>query len=246
MEERLQKIIANAGICSRRAAEELLAAGRVTVNGRVATLGQKADLARDMVAVDGKAVAATETFTYLMLHKPRGYACTLSDPHARRLVTDLVADCGARVYPVGRLDVASEGLLLLTNDGAFAHAVLHPSHQVDKVYHVTVAGYGPGKGTALAALRDLEGEPIRPAGVAVLEERGNTALLEITIHEGKKRQIRRMCAAVGLKVLRLRRVAEDGLMLGDLSAGRWRPLTEEEIARCLGRERPDGGCGSEQ
>ena len=177
---------------------------------------------------DGPAAAPV----WLMLHKPPGYACTLSDPHADRLVTELVAECGARVYPVGRLDVASEGLLLLTNDGDFANAILHPSHQVDKTYHVTVSGYQAGCEQRLAALSSLEGEPIRPAQVRLLSREGSRAVLEVVIHEGKKRQIRRMCRAVGLSVTRLCRVGEGDLALGDLPPGAWRRLTADEVAAC--------------
>ena len=232
MEERLQKLIANAGLCSRRAAETLLEQGRVTVNGLRASLGQKADLSRDRVAVDGVDIAPPEAYTYLMLHKPVGYACTLSDPHAEHLVTELVADCGVRVYPVGRLDVASEGLLLMTNDGDFANAVLHPSHQVDKTYRVTVSGYQRGSERRLAAVRTLDGVPIRPARVRLLAQDGSTAELEVVIHEGKKRQIRRMCRAVGLSVTRLCRVGEGHLTLGDLPPGKWRYLTADEVTAC--------------
>lgn len=232
MEERLQKLIANAGLCSRRAAETLLEQGRVTVNGLRASLGQKADLSRDRVAVDGVDIAPPEAYTYLMLHKPVGYACTLSDPHAEHLVTELVADCGVRVYPVGRLDVASEGLLLMTNDGDFANAVLHPSHQVDKTYRVTVSGYQRGSERRLAAVRTLDGVPIRPARVRLLAQDGSTAELEVVIHEGKKRQIRRMCRAVGLSVTRLCRVGEGPLTLGDLPPGKWRHLSADEVAAC--------------
>ena len=232
MEERLQKLIAGAGLCSRRAAEVLLRQGRVTVNGQKAVLGQKADLDRDRIAVDGREISPPAAYTYLMLYKPRGYACTLSDPHAGRLVTELVADCGTRVYPVGRLDVDSEGLLLLTNDGDFANSVLHPSHQVDKTYHVTVSGYRPGCEAQLEALRSLDGEPIRPAQVRLCSRKGDRASLEIIIHQGKKRQIRRMCRTVGLQVLRLCRVGEGPLTLGGLSPGDWRHLTADEVAAC--------------
>ena len=233
MEERLQKLISGAGLCSRRAAEELLRQGRVTVNGVRASLGQKADPDRDSIAVDGAALSAPASRTYLMLHKPPGYACTLSDPHARHLVTELVADCGARVYPVGRLDVASEGLLLLTDDGDFANAVLHPRHQVDKTYRVTVSGCRPDSVRRLEALRALDGEAIRPARVRVISQDGSRAELEVVIHEGKKRQIRRMCRAVGLSVRRLCRTGEGGVRLGDLPAGAWRHLTAEEIAAVM-------------
>ena len=232
VEERLQKLIANAGLCSRRAAEDLLRQGRVMVNGERASLGQKADPERDQITVDGAPLVPRSSHTYLMLHKPPGYACTLSDPHAAHLVTELVADCGARVYPVGRLDVASEGLLLLTDDGDFAHALLHPRGQVDKTYRVTVSGYRPGCEARLAALRDLEGEPISPARVRLLSREGSRAELEVVIHQGKKRQIRRMCKAVGLAVTRLCRVGEGPLSLGDLPPGKWRYLTADEVAAC--------------
>ncbi len=232
MEERLQKLIANAGLCSRRAAEELLVKGRVLVNGVPAALGQKADPERDRITVDGRTVSRPAAYVYLMLHKPPGYACTLSDSHAEHLVTELVADCGVRVYPVGRLDVASEGLLLLTNDGGFAHAVLHPSHQVDKTYHVTVSGYRDGTEKQLAAVRALDGEPIQRARVRLLSRAGGEAVLEVVIHEGKKRQIRRMCRSVGLSVRRLCRIREGTLDLGDLPSGSWRYLTADEVAAC--------------
>ena len=230
MEERLQKLLAGAGLCSRRRAEELLAQGRVTVNGERATLGQRANPERDCIAVDGVALGKAPERLYLMLHKPPGYACTLSDPHASHLVTELVADCGGRVYPVGRLDVASEGLLLLTNDGDFANALIHPSHQIDKMYHVTVTGYRPGCEGRLSAMRNLDGEPIRPAQVRLLHRADGSAVLEVVIHEGKKRQIRRMCRAAGLSVSRLCRVGEGSLTLGDLAPGAWRYLTAEEVA----------------
>ena len=166
---------------------------------------------------------------YLLLNKPRGYVTTLSDEKGRRTVADLVADCGVRVYPVGRLDLDSEGLLLMTNDGALMQRMLHPSGEVEKTYHVSV--YGPVEGAAarLAALRDLEGEAIRPARVELLRRTGRTAELAVTIHEGKNRQVRRMCAACGLTVKRLRRVREHTLELGDLPSGAWRYLTQAEI-----------------
>ncbi len=165
-----------------------------------------------------------------MLNKPRGYVTTLSDEKGRRTVADLMADCGARVWPVGRLDLDSEGLLLMTNDGDLTRRLLHPSGEVEKTYHVTVRGAVAGAAERLAAIRDLEGEPIRPAGVALLRRTGETAELAVTIHEGKNRQIRRMCAACGLTVKRLRRVREHTLELGELPVGTWRYLTAAEVA----------------
>ena len=234
MEERLQKLLSAAGVCSRRAAEDYLTAGRVTVNGETARLGQKADPDRDDIRVDGAPLRRPEKPVYLMLNKPRGYVTTLSDEQGRPTVAELTADAGVRVYPVGRLDLDSEGLLLLTNDGALTQRLLHPSHQVDKTYHVQV--YGPVAGAAekLSAIRDLRGEPIRPARVRCLWQGEKTAELEITIHEGKNRQIRRMCARCDLGVKRLRRVREHTLELGDLPPGQWRYLTEQEIAELKG------------
>lgn len=230
MEERLQKLLSAAGVCSRRAAEDYITAGRVSVNGAPAVLGQRADLERDEVTVDGKPLRRRDPWVCLMLNKPRGVVTTLSDEKGRRTVAELTADCGVRVYPVGRLDLDSEGLLLMTNDGALMQRLLHPSGQVDKTYHVSV--YGPVEGAAerLSRIRDLDGEAIRPAQVEMLRQSGRTALLSVTIHEGKNRQIRRMCAACGLAVKRLRRVREHTLELGDLPLGKWRYLTEAEIA----------------
>lgn len=237
MAERLQKLIAQAGLCSRRKAEELLGAGRVTVDGAVASLGDKAEPVTQTIAVDGKVLRFEEEKVYLMLHKPRGYVTTLSDEKGRRTAAELVADCGVRVYPVGRLDMDSEGLLLFTNDGDFMQALTHPKHQVDKVYEVTVTGELTNAAERLAAVEDLDGEPIIPAQVTLLKESGGQALLKVIIHQGKNRQIRRMCAKVGLQVKRLRRVAEESLSLGDLPAGKWRYLTEEEIAALKRSER---------
>ena len=230
MEERLQKLLSAAGVCSRRAAETYIAGGRVTVNGQPAELGQRADPERDDIQVDGKPLAPRAEHVYLLLNKPRGYVTTLADERGRKTVAELVKDCGQRVYPVGRLDLDSEGLLLMTNDGELMQHLLHPSHEVSKTYHVSV--YGPVAGAAdkLAAIRDLRGEPIRPAQVRVLRQGAETAEYAITIHEGKNRQIRRMCARCDLKVKRLRRVKEHTLELGDLPVGKWRYLTEAEVA----------------
>lgn len=230
MEERLQKLLSAAGICSRRAAEGYITAGRVTVNGETAELGWKADPERDEIRVDGKLLAAAEEAVYLLLNKPRGYVTTLSDEKGRKNVADLVKDCGVRVYPVGRLDLDSEGLLLMTNDGDFMQHLLHPSGEINKIYHVSVFGPVNGAEEKLAAITDLDGERIRPAQVQVLKKTSQTAELAITIHEGKNRQIRRMCAACGLTVKRLRRVQEHTLTLGDLPVGSWRYLTEKEIS----------------
>lgn len=185
MKERLQKIIAAAGICSRRAAEDLLRQGRVQVNGQIAALGDRADPETDAVTLDGQPLSREPERVYLMLNKPRGYVTTLSDERGRRTAAELVSGCGARVYPVGRLDMDSEGLLLMTNDGAWMQRLLHPSREIEKEYRVTVTGPVEGAAGRLAAIRDLEGERIRPARVRELWRDGNKAALSVTIHEGK-------------------------------------------------------------
>ena len=236
MTERIQKLMAAAGLCSRRTAEEWIAAGRVIVNGRIARVGDKADPDRDTVLVDGSPLRGAAQHVYLMLHKPRGYVTTLSDERGRRTAAELVADCGTRVYPVGRLDRDSEGLLLCTNDGKLTHALLHPSHQVDKTYIVSVTGAEDGSAERLAAVDKLDGESIVPAQVEELHRSGTAAEYRVVIHQGKKRQIRRMCAAAGLEVTRLCRVAEGGLRLGGLLPGKWRYLTEEELGLIRGND----------
>lgn len=234
MAERLQKLLAAAGLCSRRMAEEWISAGRVCVNGVPALLGDRADPETDTITVDGQALPADTRRVYLMLNKPRGYVTTLSDEYGRHTAAELVSGCGARVYPVGRLDRDSEGLLLFTNDGDFAHRLLHPSHQVDKVYLVTVRGDIRGAAERLMAITELDGEPIAPAQARELSRREGQALLRVTIHQGKNRQIRRMCAGLGLHVEKLQRVEEDGLRLDDLPNGKWRYLTAQEIQRITG------------
>lgn len=230
MEERLQKILSARGVASRRAAEAYLEAGRVTVNGHPAKVGDRADPERDEIRVDGRPLPSLERRTYVMLNKPRGYVTTLSDEKGRRTVAQLVEGCGARVWPVGRLDLDSEGLLILTDDGALTQNLLHPSHEVEKEYHVWVEG---DVASALPVLRgplSLDGVPLHPARVEVL----GPGQLSVTIHEGRNRQVRRMCAAAGLKVRRLRRVREGSLTLGDLKVGCWRHLTEDELSQILG------------
>ena len=228
---RLQKFLARAGAASRRGSENLMTAGRVTVNGEVVTeLGSKVDPLVDEVAVDGRVVRLADGPVTLMLHKPTGYVTTMSDPQGRPTVAELVpAAEHPGLFPIGRLDRDSEGLLLMTNDGALAQAMLHPRGEVDKVYQVTVSGTLERSPERLSAIRMLDGERIRPAKVEILRRWPGQALLEITIHEGKNRQIRRMCRQVGLNVLRLQRVREHTLSLGHLKPGKWRYLTEAEI-----------------
>ncbi len=233
MEERLQKILSARGMVSRRGAERWLEAGRITVNGCTARIGDKADPQRDDIRVDGRPLPAPDRRTYLMLNKPRGYVTTLSDEKGRRTVAQLVAGCGARVWPVGRLDLDSEGLLLLTDDGELTQKLLHPSHEVEKEYHVWVEGNVARGLPILRGPLSLDGAPLRPARVEVL----GANLLSVTIHEGRNRQVRRMCAAAGLEVRRLRRVREGGLTLGGLKPGCWRPLTPEELSQLLDAEK---------
>ena len=230
MKERLQKILSAAGVCSRRAAEGYLTGGRITVNGETAQLGQQADPETDDIWVDGVPLGREPEAVYLMLNKPRGYVTTVSDEQGRKTVMDLLTGIHTRVYPVGRLDRDSEGLLLLTNDGALTHRLLHPSHEVSKEYHVTVSGPVEHAAENLRRIRDVAGMPIQPAEVRQLRRTGDRAELSVIIHEGRNRQIRRMCARCGLEVLRLQRVREHCLELGKLSLGQWRYLTAEEIA----------------
>lgn len=229
MKERLQKILSAAGVCSRRAAEGYLTARRITVNGETAQLGQQADPETDDIRVDGVPLGREPETVYLMLNKPRGYVTTVSDEQGRETVMDLLTGIHTRIYPVGRLDRDSEGLLLLTNDGALTQRLLHPSHEVSKEYHVTVSGPVEHAAENLRRIRDVAGMAIRPAEVQMLRREGNRAELRIVIHEGRNRQIRRMCARCGLEVLRLQRVREHCLELGTLPLGQWRYLTAAEI-----------------
>lgn len=228
MTERLQKILASRGLCSRRKAEEWITAGRVCVNGQVAVLGQSADPDNDTISLDGKPLPSGSAHVYIMLHKPRGYVTTLSDERGRPNVTALV-DCPVRVYPVGRLDMDSEGLLILTNDGELANHLMHPKGEVDKTYEVWVTDFIVGAEKRLEKPISIDGYTIKPPKVRLLNTEGKMAHLYITIHEGRNRQIRRMCQAAGLRVTRLRRIAEGSIRLGDLKKGSWRYLTVEEI-----------------
>ena len=229
MKERLQKILSARGLCSRRKAEEWILAGRVSVNGTVSALGDAADPEMDEILVDGKPLPAETGYVYLMLNKPRGFVTTLSDEKGRKNAAQLVEDCGTRVYPVGRLDMDSEGLLLFTNDGDFANSLMHPKHEVNKTYLVSVTGYSPENLEKLKIPVTLDGYTIRPPQVSVRREAGEKAQLEITIHEGRNRQVRRMCAMAGMTVTRLIRIREGNVSLGDLPKGKWRHLTSAEI-----------------
>lgn len=192
-------------------------------------MGDKADPDRDLIAIDGKPLSRHKRTVWLLLHKPRGYVTTLSDEKGRRTAAELVADCGFRVWPVGRLDMDSEGLLLFTNDGEGTNRLLHPSHGVEKEYHVMVSGDVDRALSILSGPLELDGETLAPAVVALLRRKENGGELSVTIHQGKNRQVRRMCAMAGLEVKRLRRVREGSLSLGGLEPGRWRYLTPEEV-----------------
>ncbi len=227
---RLQKHLSTCGIASRRKAEELIEAGRVRVNGRVAVLGDKVDPIRDKVTVSGKRVVAVKEKVYIMLNKPRGFVTTLNDERDRKCVAQLVEDVGARVFPVGRLDRNSEGLLIMTNDGEFSNKLTHPSSHVNKTYRVTVAGaVDDEKIVKLSTGVVLDGKATLPCDVFVAERKSDRTVLIFTIHEGRNRQIRRMCEAVGLEVLRLKRTEIAGVKLGMLPQGKWRPLNEKEM-----------------
>ena len=227
--ERLQKIIASRGLCSRRQAEEWITAGRVTVNCATAKLGDSADPEQDRIEVDGKPLDREPEKVYLMLHKPRGYVTTLSDEKGRKNAAQLVEGCGVRVYPVGRLDMDSEGLLLFTNDGEFANRLMHPKHEVQKRYRVWVSGFSQDNFKLLERPIELDGYRIRPPKLRLVSNEGERAVLEVTIHEGRNRQVRRMCAAAGMQVLRLKRLQEGPVGLGALGLGKWRYLTDGEL-----------------
>lgn len=230
MQQRLQKILSARGVASRRRAEELIEQGLVCVNGRTAALGDSADPDTDEIMLEGRPLPPAPEYRYIMLNKPRGYVTTLSDEKGRDNAAQLVADCGVRVYPVGRLDMDSEGLLLFTNDGAFANELMHPKHEVKKTYEVWVRGYRPGSEMELERPIALDGYAIRPPKVKLLRSDGDRGKLLVTIHEGRNRQIRRMAEAAGMRVTRLRRIREGSLQLGDLGPGKWRELTAEEVA----------------
>lgn len=230
VEERLQKLISACGLASRRKAEEWITAGRVSVNGEKAHLGDRADLDRDEIKVDGRLLRPAQGQVYLMLHKPRGYVTTLSDEKGRKTVAQLVSGCGRRVWPVGRLDLDSEGLLILTDDGELTQRLLHPSHEVEKEYLVWVTGNVEKALPILSSPMELDGDQLAPAKVRRGRDSGGVHQLSITIHQGKNRQVRRMCAQAGLSVLRLKRIREGTLLLDrNLKPGQWRNLTQQEI-----------------
>lgn len=228
-EQRLQKVLSAHGVASRRQAEQMITEGRVRVNGNTARLGDKVT-ETDVIEVDGAVLRRAPRPVYIMLHKPRGYVTTCKDEQGRRDVTELVKDCPERVYPVGRLDLNSEGLLLLTNDGALANRLMHPSGQVEKVYLCWVTGYKTGAEDKLRGPLELDGRPLNPARVVLRRVNGEQAMIEVGITEGRNRQVRRMCELAGLHVTRLKRIGEGQLRLDRLPVGQWRYLTDEEIS----------------
>ena len=231
MTERIQKILSSYGVASRRKAEDMILAGRVYCNGKQCVLGETADPDVDEILVDNKPLPKLEQRCYIMLNKPRGFVTTLSDEKGRKNVAQLVEDCGQRVFPIGRLDMDSEGLLLFTNDGDFANCVMHPKHEIQKTYRVTVLEYEEAKLQKLQLPVVLDGYHIKPPKIELESQNGNKAKILVTIHEGRNRQVRRMCAMAGLTVMRLERISEGKLQLGNLPKGKWRYLTEEEIAQ---------------
>ncbi len=233
-EIRLQKFIAQCGIASRRKAEELILNGHVKVNGKPAVLGDKVTAA-DKVFVKGKRIVMPKAkYRYIMLNKPRGFITTMSDERGRKCVAQLVSDVGERVYPIGRLDKDSEGMLIFTNDGEFANKVMHPRNSVYKFYRVTVRpSIDEEQLIKLETGIELDGKKTAPAIVHVLEKQDGRVVLEMILHEGKNREIRRMCEAVGLEVARLRRTQIGGVKMGMLRQGAWRDLTEQEVKKLL-------------
>ncbi len=230
--QKLQKYFSDCGVMSRRAAEEEIKKGKVRVNGELAELGQRIDTENDVVEYKGKRILPqSERKIYIMLNKPRGYVTTLSDEKGRHTVKELTKNAGARVFPVGRLDMDSDGLLLLTNDGALTQRLTHPKHQIPKIYHVFLASVPSND--ALKLLRSplvIDGYTIMPVKTEVISVNQGKAILEMTLFEGRNRQIRKMCAAAELKITRLSRVAIGKISLGSLPEGHWRELSEDEVA----------------
>ncbi len=233
-EVRLQKFLAESGVASRRKSEELIEQGKVKVNGRLAMIGDKVDPKKDTITVSGKKIVKTKTFTYVVLHKPRGFITTMNDEMDRKCVAELIKDVPVRVYPVGRLDRDSEGMLLFTNDGAFANAMTHPTKHVPKTYRVTVRpSISEDQITALTQGVIIDDRKTAPAEVRVVTKEEGRVVLEIILYEGRNRQIRKMCEEVGLEVARLKRTAIGSIKLGMLKQGAWRNLTDDEVRKLM-------------
>ena len=249
---RLQKYMADCGLMSRRAAEKEIEAGNVTVNGVTATLGESIVVGKDRVLFNGKPVIYKKRFVYYLLNKPQGVVTTMSDEFGRKTVKEFLPTKD-RVYPVGRLDKDSEGLLLCTNDGDLANKLMHPSYHLKKTYIVNVRGFVEGsKADSLRALREIEGERIAPADVSIVSRNENFSVLRFVISEGKNRQIRRMCEACGLSVMQLKRVAIGGININGLELGQCRPLTPKELTELKaavekrGKQNDKGNTGNRQ
>lgn len=231
---RLQKFLAECGVASRRKSEELIDDGKVKVNGRTASIGDKINPKKDTVTVNGKKIIKQKEHTYIMLHKPRGFITTMSDEMDRKCVAELIKDVNCRVFPVGRLDRDSEGMLLFTNDGEFANAMTHPTKHVPKTYRVTVRpSINDEQITALTTGVIIDDRKTSPAEVRVVTKEENRVVLEIVLYEGRNRQIRKMCEEVGLEVARLKRTAIGSIKLGMLKQGSWRNLTEDEVRKLM-------------
>lgn len=229
MKERLQKIIAQSGLCSRRSAELLIQEGRVTINGRKAFIGANADSLKDYICVDGKPICEKQRKKYIMLYKPRGFITTMKDEKGRKNVSELIKKCNCRVYPVGRLDADSEGLLIMTNDGQLTQKLTHPSHEIKKTYLVTIKGDLENISKLCEPMK-IDEYMIKPAEIFVLNRKDETARIKITIHEGRNRQIRKMCELCGFSVHRLNRVSIGKLELDNsLKVGKWRELKQSEL-----------------
>lgn len=231
---RLQKYLSMCAVASRRKAEELIAQGKVKVNGKVAQIGDKISPKHDTVTVSGRKIVGSRKHYYIMLHKPRGYITTMDDEMGRKCVAELVRDVGARVYPVGRLDKDSEGLLLMTNDGEFANHMTHPSKHIPKTYRVTVRpDVTEDMLTAFATGMEIDGRITAPADAHIIEKQDNRVVMEIVLYEGRNRQIRKMCESLGLEVARLKRTSVGSLKLGMLPPGKWRELKDDEVHKLM-------------
>lgn len=229
MTERIQKIIAARGICSRREAERLISEGKVKVDGRVCALGESADPETQSIEVNGVMLPSADENVYVMLNKPRGIITSMSDEKGRPTVKDMVSDCPHRIYPVGRLDYDSDGLLLMTNDGELTNKLMHPSSGIFKTYRVTVSGNAISAVGKLKSTISVDGVNVKAKKVELLSSSPIKSVLNITIGEGRNRQVRKMCASCGLEVITLTRVSEGPMVLGDLQVGKWRYLSNEEV-----------------
>lgn len=227
---RLQKFLSEAGVASRRKAEEMIKNGAVKVNGHIAQIGDSVDPKKDTITVKGKKIIKQTSKRYILLNKPRGYVTTTDDDLGRKCVLELVKDVKERIYPVGRLDRVSEGALIMTNDGAFANAMMHPSKHVPKTYRVTVRPEPTSEQVDILSTGvEIDGRLTAPADVYIISKDEGRAVLEIVLYEGRNRQIRRMCESLNLEVARLRRIAVGPVKLGMLQTGQWRDLTEQEV-----------------